>query len=306
MVLIFTKPGKLSADEACAVALLNILYEDDPPIIVGTNDPAMIKKAASEEDTFLLGVGRKYDPENGAYDITGLTFDGYFPNVPLAYTGIIWTHYGEEIAEQMGSKSPETVQHYAYKYFMSTIDASANNVPYLKSADLPVNYPQALSLPFCLEQMCDNVSTAQAIIKSYLEKLVEKENAYCNELDGLEACYMEAFEAGSEILVLDKKYETVGRFLRKIDPGQFIKFIVCPRTETQWNLWTVDYDHKKYNTYVPIITDYDDDRIKFVHKNQFIAVTSDQESAIELAQASLQVYYCVSNYASRIWRWWTV
>lgn len=304
MVLIVTKPGKLTADEACAVALLKILYEEDPPIV--TADPDMFHKVAPEEKTFSLGVGRTYDPDNGAYDITGLTFEGYFPNVPLALTGIIWTDYGEEIAKQMGSKSPETVHRYAYKYFMSTIDASANNVPYLKSAGLPVNYPQALSLPFCLEQMRDNVSTAQAIIKSYLEKLVEKENTYYDELDGLETCYMEAFEAGSEIMVLDRKYETVGRFLRKTDPGQFIKFIVCPRTETQWNLWTVDYGHKKYNTYVPIITNYDDDRIKFVHKKQFIAVASDQESAIELAQASLGVYYRASNYVSRIWRWWTV
>ena len=87
-MLIVTHGGKFHADDAWAVAVLNILFPDAD--IVRTRDPAIIATG-----DFVVDVGGVWDPAAGRFDHHQKGFDGARGSgVPYASAGLVWREYG--------------------------------------------------------------------------------------------------------------------------------------------------------------------------------------------------------------------
>ena len=87
-MLIVTHSGKFHADDAWAVAVLNVLYPDAR--IVRTRDQAIIDTA-----DFSVDVGGVYDPAAGRFDHHQKGFEvARQSGVPYASAGLVWREYG--------------------------------------------------------------------------------------------------------------------------------------------------------------------------------------------------------------------
>lgn len=87
-IVIVTHSGKFHADDAWAVAALNILYPDAE--LIRTRDPATIEAA-----DFAVDVGGIWDPATGRFDHHQKGFDAARQSgVPYASAGLVWREYG--------------------------------------------------------------------------------------------------------------------------------------------------------------------------------------------------------------------
>jgi uncharacterized UPF0160 family protein len=87
-MIIATHSGKFHADDAWAVAVLNVLFPGSQ--IVRTRDPARIEAA-----DFAVDVGGIWDPAQGRFDHHQKGFSGARQTgVPYASAGLVWREYG--------------------------------------------------------------------------------------------------------------------------------------------------------------------------------------------------------------------
>lgn len=87
-MIIATHSGKFHADDAWAVAVLNILFPDNQ--IIRTRDQSKIDAA-----DFAIDVGGTYDPARGRFDHHQKGFDlARQSGVPYASAGLVWREYG--------------------------------------------------------------------------------------------------------------------------------------------------------------------------------------------------------------------
>ncbi|NML63379.1 MYG1 family protein [Massilia sp. RP-1-19] len=87
-MIIATHSGKFHADDAWAVAVLNILFPDSE--IIRTRDTALIDAA-----DFAIDVGGVWDPATGRFDHHQKGFDAARQTgVPYASAGLVWKEYG--------------------------------------------------------------------------------------------------------------------------------------------------------------------------------------------------------------------
>jgi uncharacterized UPF0160 family protein len=324
---IVTHSQTFHADEVCAVSLLSLLFPRSTIDLTRTRDAETIGNAKT--GTFVLDVGGVYDPETLRFDHHQSSFNDKYAEeffFPMSSCGLIWKHYGENILSEVykAQGNTEGLAYTAYKYFFAGIDANDNGVAFLADPNkTETNYKQPLSLSFCLSQLnlsgesrrtvAQDVAFMRAtavatdVIDGYLRTLVDRENAYEADLDMLDDAFGEVYYGNDDpsIMIIPRASDNVRRYLRTFDAGQIIKFIIAPRGDTEWQIWTVNYHHKPFDTYVKIQREEDmpEGSVKFVHKNRFIAVTHSQQAAVELAQRSMQNYRTWGNVPSRIYRW---
>ncbi len=87
-MLIATHSGKFHADDAWAVAVLNVLYPGAD--IIRTRDQAIIDTA-----DFAVDVGGVWDPAAGRFDHHQKGFDvARQSGVPYASAGLVWREHG--------------------------------------------------------------------------------------------------------------------------------------------------------------------------------------------------------------------
>jgi uncharacterized UPF0160 family protein len=113
-MVVVTHSGKFHADDAWAVAVLNILYPDCE--IVRTRDPATIEAA-----DFAIDVGGIWDPASGRFDHHQKGFSGARQSgVPYASAGLVWREYGARCVAALAREhtgrelSEDTAQQLAY------------------------------------------------------------------------------------------------------------------------------------------------------------------------------------------------
>ena len=128
-MVVVTHSGKFHADDAWAVAVLNILYPGCE--IVRTRDPATIEAA-----DFAIDVGGIWDPASGRFDHHQKGFSGARQSgVPYASAGLVWREYGARCVAALALEhtgqalGPEACQQMAY-----AIDADI--VQYLDLSDV--------------------------------------------------------------------------------------------------------------------------------------------------------------------------
>jgi uncharacterized UPF0160 family protein len=87
-MVIVTHSGKFHADDAWAVAVLDILFPNSE--IIRTRDPAIVEAA-----DFAVDVGGIWDPATGRFDHHQKGFSGArLTGVPYASAGLVWREYG--------------------------------------------------------------------------------------------------------------------------------------------------------------------------------------------------------------------
>ena len=105
-MVIVTHNGKFHADDAWAVAVLNIVFPGCD--VVRTRDPAVIEAA-----DFAVDVGGIWDPASGRFDHHQKGFSGARQSgVPYASAGLVWREYGARCvgilaAEHAGHHLPD-------------------------------------------------------------------------------------------------------------------------------------------------------------------------------------------------------
>ncbi|MFC5463022.1 MYG1 family protein [Massilia niabensis] len=127
--VVATHSGKFHADDAWAVAVLDILYPGCE--IVRTRDPATIEAA-----DFAIDVGGIWDPASGRFDHHQKGFSGARQTgVPYASAGLVWREFGARcvaalaLAHTGHQLSEDSAQQLAY-----AIDADI--VQYLDLSDV--------------------------------------------------------------------------------------------------------------------------------------------------------------------------
>jgi uncharacterized UPF0160 family protein len=113
-MLIVTHGGKFHADDAWAVATLNVLYPGAD--LVRTRDQAIIDGA-----DFVIDVGGIWDPATGRFDHHQKGFSGARQSgVPYASAGLVWREYGARCVAALAAAhagqqlSDEAAQQIAY------------------------------------------------------------------------------------------------------------------------------------------------------------------------------------------------
>jgi uncharacterized UPF0160 family protein len=96
-MVIVTHGGKFHADDAWAVAVLNILFPEAD--IVRTRDAATIEAA-----DFAIDVGGIWDPARGRFDHHQKGFSGARQTgVPYASAGLVWREYGARCVQELAA-----------------------------------------------------------------------------------------------------------------------------------------------------------------------------------------------------------
>jgi uncharacterized UPF0160 family protein len=117
---IATHGGKFHADDAWAVAVLNILFPGSA--IVRTRQPDLIEAA-----DFAVDVGGIWDPATGRFDHHQKGFDGARQSgVPYASAGLVWREYGARCVSALA------LAHYG----QPLLDDSAREIAYAIDADI--------------------------------------------------------------------------------------------------------------------------------------------------------------------------
>jgi len=97
-MIIVTHSGKFHADDAWAVAVLDILFPGSE--IVRTRDPATIEAA-----DFAIDVGGIWDPASGRFDHHQKGFDAARQNgVVYASAGLVWREYGARCVAALAAR----------------------------------------------------------------------------------------------------------------------------------------------------------------------------------------------------------
>jgi uncharacterized UPF0160 family protein len=100
-MLIVTHGGKFHADDAWAVAVLQILYPEAD--LVRTRDPAIIATA-----DFVIDVGGVWDPATGRFDHHQKGFSGARQSgVPYASAGLVWREFGARCVRKLAAAHTE-------------------------------------------------------------------------------------------------------------------------------------------------------------------------------------------------------
>lgn len=128
-MLIVTHSGKFHADDAWAVAVLNVLYPDAE--IIRTRDQAVIDTA-----DFAVDVGGVYDPQAGRFDHHQKGFDvARQSGVPYASAGLVWREYGARCVAALAlAHTGQAVDHDKAREIAYGIDADV--VQYLDMSDV--------------------------------------------------------------------------------------------------------------------------------------------------------------------------
>jgi len=96
-MVIVTHSGKFHADDAWAVAVLNVLHPGSE--IVRTRNPAIIEAA-----DFAVDVGGIWDPATGRFDHHQKGFDAARPSgVVYASAGLVWREHGARCVRALAS-----------------------------------------------------------------------------------------------------------------------------------------------------------------------------------------------------------
>jgi uncharacterized UPF0160 family protein len=128
-MLIVTHGGKFHADDAWAVATLNVLYPGAD--LVRTREQAIIDSA-----DFVIDVGGIWDPATGRFDHHQKGFSGARQSgVPYASAGLVWRDYGARcVAALAAAHTGQQLSDDAAQQIAWAIDADI--VQYLDLSDV--------------------------------------------------------------------------------------------------------------------------------------------------------------------------
>lgn len=285
--LIVTHSGVFHADDAFAVAVLEILHGE--LLVERTRDEARIQAA-----DYVVDVGGIYDSTRKRFDHHQVGGAGKRPNgIPYAAFGLVWKEYGEVIT---GSKE---VAEAVDRIIVQPTDAEDNGVELLTPV-FPDVYPFGLGsvissfLPTWQEKDAHLDSVFREVVgiaKTILLRVIVKERARKEaELFVREAYTM---AKNKHIVVLEDRLPW--REVIKEYPEPL--FVIFPQ-DAQWHVSAVRDNPRSFENRLNLPSSWAGKREElreitgvpdalFCHNNLFMAVAGSKEGAIRLAERAI-------------------
>jgi uncharacterized UPF0160 family protein len=287
MKTVVTHSGGFHSDDVFAVAAFQLLLGEESMTVVRTRDDEVIVGA-----DYVVDVGGVYDHDTKRYDHHQNGSPVRENGIPYAGFGLMWKHYGEEIAGS--AQAAETVD----VRLAQPIDAGDNGVslytlhgetaPFELYNIIGSHAPVWGSDSSIDEAFFEAVKTARGV----LERCILQAQAGVAAAVYAKTCY----EAASDksVVVCD----------RAIGTGFFVEYpevqvVVAPAespTEDTWKAKCVAVEHRNFATRVSfpeawaglrdneLATVSGIEDAVFTHKARFLFVAKSQESAIKAAK----------------------
>ncbi len=315
---LITHSETFHCDEVMATAMLQYLYPNIK--VIRTRDQSVLDMAKKDPHVCLIDVGQVYDPAKLCFDHHQKTFNDTFSekhDILLSSCGLIYRHYGRTLVQSVLDSTIcngttvdlEYIYLDFYNKFIYSIDAGDNGVDYAKEKKyFPIVLPVTVSLmnndninDYDTQNQCfqQAVALCREHMLIHLRKCISRSIKYNEEIVVFKQGLTETLPAikNAGVLVLSKAIN-VRVYLNKYDKGQFFKYIVAPRDTTAdtWNIWTVNREGSTFSTLAPLITQdeailkYGRANVIFIHKNLFCGVSSNKETAINIALDSAKQY----------------
>lgn len=316
MTTIITHNGKFHTDEVMAAVMITAISADPQNVdIIRTRDTSLIESKVEENNAYVIDVGGVYKPEERRFDHHQESFNDTYSDkskIPLSSCGLIYKHYAKELWHKMcgiGEEkiTQESIDSFYFK-FVLPIDANDNGI-----SDIPKDYKREynpLTLCGLISKMnYKNVKDHETQLKSFTEAmrvcryflLHFMNSVYEDNLEQLKIfpiCQKYYYKTEGEIMTMEEDVN-ISKCLDILDPERRIKFMVLPDEKTtNWKIFTRSIGN--FEIEAKIIPSEEAKRIEpnnvvFMHKNQFIAITRNMDSAMHIAQVSLRDYHSIKN-----------
>jgi uncharacterized UPF0160 family protein len=293
-ITIATHNGKFHADDVFAVASLKILLAGNDIKIVRTRDKGVYNNA-----DYVIDVGSIYDPETKRFDHhqkdggAGKRENG----VPYAAFGLVWKHYGNELAGH--DRAALIID----EQLVQTIDAVDNGIGVCTVSALVKRYYSFMDMISAFRPTWNE--SGRSYDEAFLEavdiavRILEREIIHTRDgviaydiLDGLYKA-----EADKRLLILDRNYP----YNNFADDHPEILFVVRPYGGSEkWEIAAVrdligGFERRKDlplnwagKTDAELQDETGVDDAIFCHNNRFIAIAGSKEGAVRLAKKALQ------------------
>jgi uncharacterized UPF0160 family protein len=202
---------------------------------------------------------------------------------------MVWKHHGCQFLTRFTS-DPEIISQVYDKYYQRwvlPIDANDNGIVIDKCSDLPeiigsFNEMNELTEDELFMLAVDWASimlmrTARSMVSHVITRKSQK------------TIIQQSYDSRThpEIMVMTMPITSVD-VLHEIDPNRNVKFVIVPRTDDDWRIWTVS-DQK----FVPLVRLLPKERFAdipdmiFVHANGFTGGARSKEAAFKMAELTL-------------------
>ncbi len=299
-----THDGEFHADEVLAIASLKMAAAKAGPLIVPeievvrTRDPEVL-----ETCDVLVDVGSEYDPARNLFDHHQEGGAGERSNkIPFASLGLVWKEVGPTVCDDS-----QDCADFVDEHFIQLIDAYDNHFPLFKKGDVPhvadllpgVSIVNNNFLPGMTEEEKFNEALKDA------RKLLLGNVARAATIHEGTPEIREALEnAPQPEIVLLPTIEGVQWQATLPDISEEALLVVQPDTEgTRWAVRTVPKDANSTDMRILLpkawrgIENSEEikrvtegiDNVTFIHPKGFFAATTTQDSAMELADRTVEL-----------------
>lgn len=290
-MLLVTHNDRFHADDACTMATLRILLGDQITQVVRTRDESIIATA-----DIVFDVGNIYDADSNRFDHHQKEGAGARENgIPYAAFGLVWKKFGAEIC---GS---QVVADLIDKKLVQMIDASDNGFAIY-------NYTQPHCKEYVLDTICgsfgatwkeeDNFDEVFFEVVDIYEKIIRREIKIAQDkveaIPFVQKAYDETID--KRVIVFDTYYPWHDILSKYTD----ILFVISPSKDK--SLWRINalqeanfVNRKDFPKEWSGLREAELEKVSgikgalFCHKNLFLTVATNKESALQLAQKALEV-----------------
>ncbi len=289
MKKVITHNGSFHSDDVFAVATLQLHFGVENVEVIRTRDESVIASG-----DIVLDVGGVYDPDHQRFDHHQNGAPVRDNGIPYAAFGLIWKHYGEEVAGSQ--EAAEVIE----RRLVLPIDANDNGVSIFELTPLGVSPALVQDIVGLYkpewgsaEDVDEGFTKACVWAGEVLSRAVSHAKADMAEKDYVRSVYESATE--KEVIVFDKQVSSI--YLIEY-PEVLVS--ICPEEGGNWTAAMVreNYDSFKTKRQFPeswaglrneelvAISGIPD--AVFCHKARFFFVARSKEGVLEAAKKALQ------------------
>lgn len=290
MKTIVTHSGPFHADDLFAVSAILLFLGGEEVKVIRTREQNFFYSG-----DFVVDVGREYDPKRNRFDHHQLGVELRENGIPYSSIGLVWKEYGEKIA------SSARVSKIVEERLVMPIDAGDNGFDLFTSLNKNVSPYTIASLlgsfiPTSIEEKTFDEAFFEAL--EIVKQILAREIAHAVEQVEVEDKFEEAFKIAKDkrIVVLDTPSTS---WKKKALEHKEVLFVVHPYDEGSFSARTVRKEKDgfearlnfpemwagKEGEELQMITGVKD--AKFCHLKKFVAFSTSEKGAIELAEKAL-------------------
>jgi uncharacterized UPF0160 family protein len=323
---IVTHDGRFHADEVCAFAMLQKLYETVQPhgstLISRTRNKDLINQG-----DVVIDVGQKYNPKKFLFDHHQELFKHTYQlancDVPLSAFGLIYKHFGPDYIKHvykdlidynsLAEKDKDDLLHSIYRNVILEIDTGDNNITifekkekfldsgnsFLPSLINQLNYIDAYNEDKQFKCFINAISLASNILdtqfKYNIKRFLNFEKQYKNMQKSL---HQRRWIDDSNEIVYDTNncylwWDCIMKYEKDNPKQQKTSYIIYSPNEGDWRAKCIGSQHFSFRKIImpkSLLMDQMDEpkALKFVHKDRFMACTDSYVSILNVVRLSLK------------------